>query len=303
MGTTTLNGTEKKPSISYWAKEKVICPVCNKGFQQEVMQRGGGRMIAGPLTDELHRIYEPSKRYGRVFPMIYEIGCCPSKWNSYDNCYNEDRRIEFLTAWSPPHEIMEELARRFPEAGFLHRWADEDIGSNVGQREYEHGECVEIYEPSDQKECIDLACEVWGDDPLDLGFMLNRSGTGYCQVDWEEYDVIELLDRRMLFTDCRLSPDDIPVGLYAYDLRHTDDGARFGSIEPRVIVNHGGTVLTDQPIDFGDKGFIELTEDTDPNFLGYKGTMGQLLRDELDLPESDLRTGDEPNQTEGMTLA
>lgn len=226
-----------------------------------------------------------------------------TKWNSYDNCYNEDRRIEFLTAWSPPHEIMEELARRFPEAGFLHRWADEDIGSNVGQREYEHGECVEIYEPSDQKECIDLACEVWGDDPLDLGFMLNRSGTGYCQVDWEEYDVIELLDRRMLFTDCRLSPDDIPVGLYAYDLRHTDDGARFGSIEPRVIVNHGGTVLTDQPIDFGDKGFIELTEDTDPNFLGYKGTMGQLLRDELDLPESDLRTGDEPNQTEGMTLA
>ena len=226
-----------------------------------------------------------------------------TKWNSYDNCYNADRRIEFLTAWSPPHEIMAELARRFPEAGFLHRWADEDIGSNVGQRGYEHGECVEIYEPSDQKECIDLACEVWGDDPLDLGFMLNRSGTGYCQVDWEEYDVIELLDRRMLFTDCRLSPDDIPVGLYAYDLRHTDDGARFGSIEPRVIVNHGGTVLTDQPIDFGDKGFIELTEDTDPNFLGYKGTMGQLLRDELDLPESDLRTGDEPNQTEGMTLA
>ncbi|MBR5680670.1 MAG: hypothetical protein IKX19_08450 [Clostridia bacterium] len=226
-----------------------------------------------------------------------------TKWNSYDNCYNEDRRIEFLTAWSPPHEIMEELARRFPEAGFLHRWADEDIGSNVGQREYEHGECVEIYEPSDQKECIDLACEVWGDDPLDLGFMLNRSGTGYCQVDWEEYDVIELLDRRMLFTDCRLSPDDIPVGLYAYDLRHTDDGARFGSIEPRVIVNHGGVVLTDEPIDFGDKGFIELTEDTDPNFLGYKGTMGQLLRDELDLPESDLRTEDKPNQTEGMTLA
>ncbi len=78
VSNTTGNESEKKPSISYWAKDKITCPVCNKGFQQEVMQRGGGRMIAGPLTDELHRIYEPSKKFGRVFPMIYEVGCCPN---------------------------------------------------------------------------------------------------------------------------------------------------------------------------------------------------------------------------------
>lgn len=71
------DGTEKKPAISYWAKEEMVCPTCGKKFKQEVMHQGGGRTIAGNLTDELHRLYEPSKKYGRVYPLIYEIGCCP----------------------------------------------------------------------------------------------------------------------------------------------------------------------------------------------------------------------------------
>ncbi len=68
---------EKKPSISYWAKEKMNCPCCGKPFDQEVMHKGGGRMIAGSLTDELHRNFEPSKKFGRVYPMIYDVGVCP----------------------------------------------------------------------------------------------------------------------------------------------------------------------------------------------------------------------------------
>lgn len=68
---------DKKPAISYWAKEKITCPVCKKPFEMEVMHKGGGRMIAGSLTDELHRNFEPSKKFGRVYPLIYDIGCCP----------------------------------------------------------------------------------------------------------------------------------------------------------------------------------------------------------------------------------
>ena len=68
---------DKKPAISYWAKTKMECPVCGKPFDQEVMHQGGGRMIAGNLTDELHRNFEPSKKFGRVYPLIYDIGCCP----------------------------------------------------------------------------------------------------------------------------------------------------------------------------------------------------------------------------------
>ena len=77
MVTTKVTESEKKGPVTYWAKEKVLCKVCNKEFTQEVMHKGGGRMIAGPLTDELHRVFEPSKKFGRVFPPIYEVGCCP----------------------------------------------------------------------------------------------------------------------------------------------------------------------------------------------------------------------------------
>lgn len=68
----------KKPAITYWAKDPVICPCCEKKIQQEVMHQGGGRMIAGELTDELRRLYEPSKKFGSVYPLIYDIGCCPN---------------------------------------------------------------------------------------------------------------------------------------------------------------------------------------------------------------------------------
>lgn len=80
----------KKPAITYWKKEKVSCPVCGKAFEQEEMHQGGGRMIAGPLTDELHRVFEPSKKFGRVYPLIYDIGCCPRChtaffWNDFSD--------------------------------------------------------------------------------------------------------------------------------------------------------------------------------------------------------------------------
>ncbi len=77
---TTKKDSEKKTAISYWSKDKITCPVCNKPFEHEIMRSGNGRMIAGGLTEELHRIFEPSAKYGRVYPLIYEIGCCP-------NCY------------------------------------------------------------------------------------------------------------------------------------------------------------------------------------------------------------------------
>ena len=72
----------KKPGISYWSKDKCICPICKKGFEREIMRSGNGRMIAGGLTDELHRIFEPSAKFGRVYPLIYEIGTCPFCYTS-----------------------------------------------------------------------------------------------------------------------------------------------------------------------------------------------------------------------------
>ncbi len=70
----------------------------------------------------------------------------------------------------------------------------------------------------------------------------------------EKLDVIEVLDRKALFSNSRLLPKEIPKGLYAYDLRENDDGDRFISIEPKVVVNHGGAVLMKEMLDFGENG-------------------------------------------------
>ena len=95
MSTSGKKDTEKKKvSISYWSKDKCICPVCKKSFEKEVMLSGNGRMIAGGLTDELHRIFEPSARFGKVYPLIYEIGVCPHcytalLWNDFKELKNK----------------------------------------------------------------------------------------------------------------------------------------------------------------------------------------------------------------------
>lgn len=97
----------------------------------------------------------------------------------------------------------------------------------------------------------------------------------------EKLDVIEVLDRKALFSNGRLLPEEIPEGLYAYDLRHSDDGDRFCSIEPKVGVNHGGTVLMRDILDFGESGYIPLDEDTEPNFLGYEMTPSEFAEEEV----------------------
>lgn len=42
----------------------------------------------------------------------------------------------------------------------------------------------------------------------------------------------------------------------------------FATVEPSVAVNHAGTIITKEPIIFGEKGYIEFDDDSSPNFLG-----------------------------------
>ena len=91
---------DKKPKISYWSKTKVRCPLCQRDFNHEEMLSGSGRMIAGELTDELHRKYEPSAKYGMVYPLIYTVGACPKchvafLWNDFKEI-SDSKSIEAL---------------------------------------------------------------------------------------------------------------------------------------------------------------------------------------------------------------
>ncbi|MDY7028352.1 MAG: DUF2225 domain-containing protein [Spirochaetota bacterium] len=64
-------------SITFFSKENMACPVCGREFQREDLRTGRGRMFAGSLTDELRRLYEPTEKFGEVYPPVYSIIVCP----------------------------------------------------------------------------------------------------------------------------------------------------------------------------------------------------------------------------------
>ena len=91
----------------------------------------------------------------------------------------------------------------------------------------------------------------------------------------DSFDLIEVFDKKALFTNARVDKSDLPAGVYKYDLR--DGTPFFSSIEKYVGVDHGGTVLTREPIDLGEKDCIEFDEESSPNFLGDEMTLRDYL--------------------------
>jgi uncharacterized protein (DUF2225 family) len=71
---------EKELKITFQSKKEYECPLCATPFHREELLSGGGRLIAGALTEELHRLYEPSAKYGEVFPLVYQAVVCPECW-------------------------------------------------------------------------------------------------------------------------------------------------------------------------------------------------------------------------------
>ena len=209
-----------------------------------------------------------------------------TKWNSYDSWKGDGQGFQFSTAWSAPHPVLEELSRRFPDVGISHEWADEDIGENCGRREYLRGECVYEFEPESRKEAIEFATKVWEDTPEDYGLVLNASETDYIYTHADRFDLVELFGKPALFTSDRLKTMDIPKGLYLSHVRGDDEmSGGFATLEPKVLVNHFGSIVTKEPVDFGKKGFIEFTDDTEPHFTGRSVTFAEFMDERLSMSE------------------
>ncbi len=77
----------EEQKVTFFQRKQIGCPVCETKFYREDLLTGGGRLLAGKLTDELRRIYEPSKKFGEVFPLIYPITVCPV---CYFSAYSQD---------------------------------------------------------------------------------------------------------------------------------------------------------------------------------------------------------------------
>jgi uncharacterized protein (DUF2225 family) len=109
----------KDAKISFMSKEEYTCPICNKTFNREELLSGSGRLIAGILTDELHRLYEPSAKYGEVFPLIYQATVCPECWfASMDKDFLDFPKIQKSRADKDTEKRINDTKLIFPEADF-----------------------------------------------------------------------------------------------------------------------------------------------------------------------------------------
>lgn len=207
------------------------------------------------------------QQYG--FPTWYEwsINNWGTKWNAYDCIEIEDaaearKELCFNTAWSAPHPILSKLAQMYPDVEIEHEWADEDFGHNLGRVKYKGDTILEEYIPETTKEAYEFALKVHGYENMEtVGLSLNSTETDYIPIWHEELSAVQFQDKVFLFSESRMSADEIPKGFYSYECRTSDDQSFLATLEPNVKVNYGGTLITDEPIEFGEKGYIDLKEE------------------------------------------
>ena len=99
--------------------------------------------------------------------------------------------------------------------------------------------------------------------------------------DAPKYQEVEIFDVPALFSDGRISLDDLPEGLYRYDLRGSDDDPGMPvTVEQNVAVNHAGAIITAKPLDLGEDGCLTLTEDDGLNFIGGEISMQRFFNEQ-----------------------
>lgn len=89
----------------------------------------------------------------------------------------------------------------------------------------------------------------------------------------EEFEHLELFDKPALFTNGRIDHTTVPEGWYAYDFRGSDDdpGELYVIEEKQVVVNHSGTALMPEKLEFPSTGRLYVEDE-----LGFVGDVATL---------------------------
>ena len=129
------------------------------------------------MLERGRKYYENIRKYGA--PTWYEwcIDHWGTKWNAYDCTPIEQctDRISFNTAWSSVPKIIEKLSEHFNDQTIAYRWADEDIGYNVGEQIYMNGQVIyENIPAANSKDAYELAADI-------RGIELSEYGLGYSE--------------------------------------------------------------------------------------------------------------------------
>ena len=94
----------------------------------------------------------------------------------------------------------------------------------------------------------------------------------------EKLQEVEVFGKKALFSNERIDVDTLPVGLYCYDLRGSDDDIGIpATIEEKVTVNHAGCLITTEAVEFGDRDYISIKDEI--NFTGTEKGIREFFRE------------------------
>jgi uncharacterized protein len=105
--------------LTFFEKKQSACPVCAAKFFREDLLSGGGRLIAGNLTRELRRHYDPSKKFGEVHPLLYPVTVCPACYFAvFPQDFTSIPETHVRQAEVNADERRESIGMIFPELDF-----------------------------------------------------------------------------------------------------------------------------------------------------------------------------------------
>lgn len=92
----------------------------------------------------------------------------------------------------------------------------------------------------------------------------------------EDFELVEIDDRVVLFTNARIDRNTVPNNLYCYDVRESEGFSGDPvTLENFVLVNHWGTVISKEPFSYNDTNCYPLKDGI--NYLGEECTLSEFI--------------------------
>ena len=119
------------------------------------------------------------EKYG--YPTWYEwsVATWGTKWNAYNQDFEEPNILWFDTAWDSVPLLIQKLSEIYPDIEFHYTYADENFGSNVGRGTIRNGE-MDMMIPYDGS---DEAFEILFDVRPDMEDYFELTDEGYKWID------------------------------------------------------------------------------------------------------------------------
>ena len=147
------------------------------------LEKWDAKEKADPALWELGKsAFQNIQKYGAPSWYEWSIQHWGTKWNAYQ-CLplnEKDDTMEFLTAWSSVPRLVAAMSQKYPNQEITYRWADEDLGRNVGEIVFKNGEQIEVDIPAvDSRVAYEMAAELTGIDLASCNLFLTADKSTY----------------------------------------------------------------------------------------------------------------------------